>query len=179
MLESIIFAGFGGQGVLLAGKILCIAAMREGRHVSHIPSYGAEMRGGTANCTVMISDEPIAAPLERHPSACIVLNKPSLLKFESRVRAGGLLIWNSSLIDLKPGRSDLRALAVKANALAEEAGSVRAANMVALGLLLRTVPGLASMEAVVAALDEAISSRNRGLIAVNIQALQRGYALAG
>ena len=176
MLESIIFAGFGGQGVLLAGKILCIAAMREGRHVSHIPSYGAEMRGGTANCTVMISDEPIAAPLVRNPSACIVLNKPSLLKFESRVRAGGVLIWNSSLIDLKPERGDVRALAVKANDLAEEAGSVRAANMVALGLLLKAVPGLASMEAVAAALDEAVSSRNRGMIEVNVQALRRGFA---
>ncbi len=179
MLESVIFAGFGGQGVLLAGKVLCIAALREGRKVSHIPSYGAEMRGGTANCTVVISDGQIASPLVRHPANCVVLNKPSLIKFEPRVREGGLLIWNDSLIDLQPTRRDIRPVAVKANDIAEKAGNVRAANMVALGLLVGLAPGMASLEAVVEALGEAVSSRNRDLMAVNVEALRRGYALAG
>jgi 2-oxoglutarate ferredoxin oxidoreductase subunit gamma len=178
MTESIIFAGFGGQGVLLAGKILCIAAMRQGLKVSHIPAYGAEMRGGTANCTVVISDEDISSPVVPRPASCIVLNKPSLLKFEERVREGGLLIWNSSLIDLKPSRTDIQVVEVRANDLAEEAGSVRTANMVVLGLLVALKPELANLDALIEALDEAVSSRNRALNAVNAASLQKGYALA-
>jgi 2-oxoglutarate ferredoxin oxidoreductase subunit gamma len=178
MTERIIFAGFGGQGVILAGKIMCIAAMREGKQVSHIPSYGAEMRGGTANCGVVISDEPVASPLVRRPSICVVLNKPSLLKFEDKLQEGGLLIWNESLIDAKPGRRDIRQVAVKANDLAQEAGSVRAANMVILGLLAKLKPEMASLEAVIAAMKEGVSARNKELNAVNEAALRRGFSLA-
>ncbi len=178
MTERIIFAGFGGQGVILAGKITCIAAMREGKKVSHIPSYGAEMRGGTANCGVVVSDEPVASPLVRKPSICVVLNKPSLLKFEERLQPGGLLIYNESLIDIKPGRDDIQVVAVKANDIAQEAGSVRAANMVVLGLLAKLKPQLASLEAVIAAMTEGVSARNKELIAVNEAALKRGFALA-
>jgi 2-oxoglutarate ferredoxin oxidoreductase subunit gamma len=178
MTERIIFAGFGGQGVILAGKLMCIAAMREGKQVSHIPSYGAEMRGGTANCGVVISDEPVASPLVRRPSICVVLNKPSLLKFEDKLQEGGLLIWNESLIDAKPGRRDIRQVAVKANDLAQEAGSVRAANMVILGLLAKLKPELASLEAVIAAMKEGVSARNKELNAVNEAALRRGFSLA-
>lgn len=89
MYEGLFFAGFGGQGIILAGKIVCLAAMAEGKHVSHIPSYGAEMRGGTANCSVVVSDDEIASPLVPNPSVCIVMNKPSLLKFQSMVQPGG------------------------------------------------------------------------------------------
>jgi 2-oxoglutarate ferredoxin oxidoreductase subunit gamma len=178
MTERIIFAGFGGQGVILAGKLMCIAAMREGKQVSHIPSYGAEMRGGTANCGVVISDEPVASPLVRKPSICVVLNKPSLLKFEERLQEGGLLIYNESLIDIKPGRKDIQAVAVKANDIAQEEGSVRAANMVILGLLARMKPQMASLEAVIAAMKDGVSARNKELIAVNEAALKRGFALA-
>ena len=178
MTERIIFAGFGGQGVILAGKITCIAAMREGKKVSHIPSYGAEMRGGTANCGVVVSDEPVASPLVRKPSICVVLNKPSLLKFEERLQPGGLLIYNESLIDIKPGRDDIQVVAVKANDIAQEEGSVRAANMVVLGLLAKLKPQLASLEAVIAAMTEGVSARNKVLIAVNEAALKRGFALA-
>jgi 2-oxoglutarate ferredoxin oxidoreductase subunit gamma len=178
MTERIIFAGFGGQGVILAGKITCIAAMREGKKVSHIPSYGAEMRGGTANCAVVVSDEPVASPLVRKPSICVVLNKPSLLKFEEMLQPGGLLIYNESLIDIKPGREDIQAVAVKANDIAQEAGSVRAANMVVLGLLAKLKPQLASLEAIIAAMTEGVSARNKELNAVNEKALKRGFALA-
>jgi 2-oxoglutarate ferredoxin oxidoreductase subunit gamma len=172
--EGIFIAGFGGQGVILAGKLLCLAAMREGRHVSHIPSYGAEMRGGTANCSVVVADEDIASPLVPDPSVCIVLNTPSLLKFQSIVKPGGLLIWNSSLIDVKPERSDVDVEAVPANALAEEAGSYKAANMVALGLLIRLRP-VASLESLLAALDEAVSARHRDLNQINRAALRKGF----
>jgi 2-oxoglutarate ferredoxin oxidoreductase subunit gamma len=172
--EAIFIAGFGGQGVILTGKLICLAAMREGRHVSHIPSYGAEMRGGTANCSVVVSDLEIASPLVPHPTVCIVLNTPSLTKFQPIVKPGGLLIWNTSLIDSAPTRTDVEILPIAANALAEEAGSFRAANMVALGALLKARP-VASVEAVLAALDEAVSARHKELNQVNRKALKKGF----
>ena len=115
MHEGIIFVGFGGQGVLLAGKLVCIAAMAEGKYVSHIPSYGAEMRGGTANCSVVISDKEIASPVVPKPSVAVVLNQPSLTKFEPRVKEGGILIYNSSLIDIKPTRTDIKRITTFGN----------------------------------------------------------------
>lgn len=178
MYEGIFIAGFGGQGVILAGRILCLAAMGEGKHVSHIPSYGAEMRGGTANCSVVVSDDEIASPLVPEPSVCIVLNTPSLIKFQPIVRVGGLLIWNTSLIGVKPDRRDIEILPVAANELAEDAGSYKAANMAALGALLRRRPSIASLEAVVASLDQAVSARHRELNAINRRALAKGYEAA-
>ncbi len=151
--------------------------MREGRFVSHIPSYGAEMRGGTANCSVVVSDEEIASPLVPHPSICIALNTPSLIKFQSIVKPGGLLIYNSSLIKVAPERTDVEALPLKANELAEESGSYKAANMVALGLMLKMRP-VATLEAVIAALDEAVSARHKELNEINRKALRRGFDAA-
>lgn len=176
MTEKIILAGFGGQGVLLAGKLLCIAGMREGKFVSHIPSYGAEMRGGTANCQVIISDEEIASPVVFHPDIAIVLNTPSLLKFEPRVRPGGLLIYNSSLIDVKPTRDDITVVDVAANDIADREGSSRSANMAAIGKLLALKPEITSMNAIIAALDEAVSARNKKFNPVNVKVLKAGYA---
>ena len=111
MTTEIIFAGFGGQGVILAGKILTLAGMSEDKFVSHIPSYGAEMRGGTANCSVIVSDEEVASPVIENPDVVVALNKPSMTKFEPLLKKGGLLIYNSSLIDIEPTRSDIRTLA--------------------------------------------------------------------
>jgi 2-oxoglutarate ferredoxin oxidoreductase subunit gamma len=178
MYEGIFFAGFGGQGIILAGKIVCLAAMGEGKHVSHIPSYGAEMRGGTANCSVVVSDDEIASPLVPHPGVCLVMNKPSLLKFQSIVKPGGLLIWNASLIDIAPERTDIEVLAVRANEIAEAAGSYKSANMVMLGALLKRRPSVASVNAVLAVLDEAVSARHRELNQVNRKALADGYEKA-
>lgn len=177
MQEGIVFAGFGGQGIILSGMILCLAAMEEGKKVSHIPSYGAEMRGGTANCHVVISDSEIASPLVPHPGVCVVMNKPSLFKFEPALIPGGLLLWNSSLIDTAPARGDLRALAVPANELAEEEGSAKAANMVLLGTLSRLRPELASLEALIRGMEEAVSARNKKLNVINIACLKRGFGL--
>jgi len=166
--EGIFIAGFGGQGVILLGKIICLAAMGEGKHVSHIPSYGAEMRGGTANCSVVVSDSEIASPLVPRPSVCIVLNTPSLIKFQPIVREGGLLIWNTSLIDMKPDRHDIEILPVSANELAEAA----------LGALLKRRPAVASLDAVAACLDQAVSARHRELNEINRRALAKGYEAA-
>lgn len=176
MTEKIIFAGFGGQGVLLAGKLLCIAGMREGKFVSHIPSYGAEMRGGTANCQVIISDEEVASPVVFHPDIAVVLNTPSLFKFEDRVVPGGLLIYNSSLIDVKPKRTDIKVVDVAANEIADAQGAARSANMAVIGKLLAEKPELAGMESVVAALEEAVSARNRKFNPVNKKVLEAGFA---
>ena len=178
MYEGIFFGGFGGQGIILAGRIICLAAMGEGKHVSHIPSYGAEMRGGTANCSVVVSDEEIASPLVPQPSVCIVMNKPSLLKFQSYLRPGGLLLWNESLIDVAPERTDLQIVGVHANELAEKAGSYKSANMVMIGALLKSRPAITTMEAVLSVLDYAVSARHRELNDINRKALAGGYERA-
>jgi 2-oxoglutarate ferredoxin oxidoreductase subunit gamma len=179
MREEIIFAGFGGQGIILSGTIVCLAAMGEGKKVTHIPSYGAEMRGGTANCSVVISDEEIASPLVPEPSVCVVMNKPSLIKFEPKVRAGGTLLYNSSLIDIKPSRTDIRCVPVAANEMAQEEGSIRSANMIMLGLLAKLKPQIAALDSIQATLDQAVSARHRNLNEINKRCLARGYALNG
>ena len=181
MTEEIIISGFGGQGTLLSGKLLCVAAMREGLNVSHIPSYGAEMRGGIAsctiaNCSVVISDEEIASPVIERASVVIALNGPSVVKFEPRMRPGGLLIWNSSLVKTPPTRKDLKKVAVDATGLSLAEGTERAANMAAIGALLYLKPDLVSRAAVVAALDEVISERNRKHNPLNVKIMDLGYA---
>lgn len=130
---DIVMAGFGGQGLMAIGKILAKAAMEEGKNVTWMPSYGPEMRGGTANCTVIIDDEPIGSPVLRRNQAAIVMNKQSIDKFESGVVEGGLIVVNSSLIDRPVARKDLKVISVPANELAEKEGSAKAANMVMLG----------------------------------------------
>jgi 2-oxoglutarate ferredoxin oxidoreductase subunit gamma len=173
--EKIIISGFGGQGTLLAGKLLCVAAMRQGRSVTHIPSYGAEMRGGTANCSVVISDEDIASPVIEHPSVVIALNGPSVTKFESRLQPGGLLIWNSSLVKNPPTRDDLQLVDVAATDMSLEEGTERAANMAAVGVLLALKPDLVSYKAVEEALDEVISARNLKHNPVNRKIMRKGF----
>jgi len=175
MTEELIIAGFGGQGVLLTGRLLCVAAMHLGKHVSHIPSYGAEMRGGTANCSVVISDEDIASPVIERPSIVIALNGPSVAKFESRVRPGGLLIWNSSLVKNPPTRKDLVLVSLDATDLSLAEGTERAANMAAIGALLKLKPEIVPVEAVEAALDEVISARNRKHNPLNLRILHAGF----
>ena len=177
MYEGLVFAGFGGQGVILSGKLLCIAAMNEGKHVSHIPSYGAEMRGGTANCSVIVSDEEIGAPLVPNPTVAVVLNNPSLLKFEPRLKPGGLLIYNTSLIDLEPQRDDIDIVGINANDLAQEEGSTRAANMIALGVLAKKKEELCDLESLIKALDYAVSARNKELNVINTACLKKGYEI--
>jgi 2-oxoglutarate ferredoxin oxidoreductase subunit gamma len=136
------------------------------------------MRGGTANCSVVVSDDEIASPLVPQPDICVVMNTPSLLKFQPIVRPGGLLIWNESLIDIAPDRADIEILSIRANDIAESAGSYRSANMAMLGALLKRRPSVASMNAVLAVLDEAVSARHRELNQVNRKALAGGYEAA-
>ena len=136
MQQEVIIAGFGGQGVLFAGLLLAYAAMDEGKDVTWIPSYGPEMRGGTANCTVVVSDEEIGSPFVKNPSAVLAMNLPSLDKYEKLVKPGGVLVVNASMVNREVERKDINVVSLPANEIADEAGSKRAVNMVMLGALL-------------------------------------------
>ncbi len=173
MQTEIIIAGFGGQGVLFAGQLLAYAAMDEGREVTWIPSYGPEMRGGTANCTVVIADEEIGSPLVRHPQALVVMNLPSMDKYEAVLKPGGLLVANASLVNRPPYRRDIRYVPAPASAIAEELGDRRMTNMVLLGSLLANLPVI-SLEAVDRALQAHLPVRHHRLLPLNMQALRRG-----
>lgn len=177
MHEEIIFSGFGGQGALFAGQLLAYAALDSGLHVTWIPSYGPEMRGGTAHCTVVVSDEPIGSPLVRRPLSVVALNLPSFEKYEPLVKPGGLLVYNESLIPARPNRTDIRYVAVPANEIAEELGNVRQANVVLLGAYLAAT-GLLPLEAVELALDNHLPERQRKFLESNKEALRRGAAYA-
>ena len=178
MQTEIILSGFGGQGALFAGQLLAYAAMDEGRRVTWIPSYGPEMRGGTAHCTVIISDDDIGSPLVRNPSAVIAMNGPSLDKYEPLVTPGGTLIVNASLTTRKPTRTDIHVYEIPANAIAEELGSGKLANLVLLGALLAAT-GALPVDAVERALINHLPERHRGLLDANRHALRRGAAIVG
>ncbi|MFW6137780.1 MAG: 2-oxoacid:acceptor oxidoreductase family protein [Spirochaetota bacterium] len=172
MTERIIIAGFGGQGIILAGKLLAYGGMVEDKYVSHIPSYGAEMRGGTANCAVIISSREVASPLVPHPSTLIVMNEPSLIKFERTVNPGGNIFVNRSLIGRRVARDDVHVYYIPANNIAEEAGSSRASNMVMVGAFI-TVTGIVSAEVVKDSLDKVVSKRNIKYNDINREAIDR------
>lgn len=173
MQTEVVFAGFGGQGVLFAGQLLAYAAMDEGFEVTWIPSYGPEMRGGTANCSVMISDEEIGSPLARHPRAVVAMNLPSLDKYEPLVKPGGVLVVNSSMVNRDVLRSDLTSIMVPGNEIAESLGDRRMTNMVLLGALLANLPVL-PLEAIDRALQAHLPARHQRLLPLNFTALRRG-----
>ncbi len=176
MQTEIILSGFGGQGALFAGMVLAYAGMDAGKNVTWIPSYGPEMRGGTAHTTVIISDEEIGSPLVRHPSAALVLNNPSLEKYEPLVKAGGVLVYNSSLIACPPHRADIGCVAVPASDIATELGEVKVANMVALGALVAAT-GVLPLSTVIQALRHHLPESKVELLTLNEQALERGAHL--
>jgi 2-oxoglutarate ferredoxin oxidoreductase subunit gamma len=172
--EEVIIAGFGGQGVMLAGKLLACTAMKGGKEVTYMPSYGAEVRGGTANCMVIIAEKKIASPVVSKPGSLIVMNKASLNKFAPRVKTGGLLIMNSSLIDTEPQLDEtVDVLAVPADDIAVELGNQKAANMVALGAYLER-KGLFSTDVAAASLADVLAKRYHKTLPVNTEALRRG-----
>jgi len=176
MQTEIIIAGFGGQGVLFGGQLLTYAAMDEGKEVTWIPSYGPEMRGGTANCTVVISDEEIGSPMVSRPQAAIVMNLPSLDKYEPLIQPGGLLVVNESMVDRTVDRKDIRVVVVKGNEIAEKLGDKRMSNMVLLGALLANLPVL-PVEAIEKALAGHLPERHKKLLPMNYEALREGAKL--
>ena len=175
MLIKTIFAGFGGQGVLSMGLSLTQAAMLEGKNVTYLPSYGAEVRGGTANCTVAVSDEEIASPVASAPEYVVAMNKPSLVRFQHQLESGGLFFINSSLVDADVSRGDINVVEVPASAIAEELGSPRSANMVMLGAFTKKT-NLVSLSTLVEGLESTLKGKKK-LVAVNKKALTAGYDL--
>lgn len=173
MQTEIMIAGFGGQGVLFAGQVLAYAAMDNGKEVTWIPSYGPEMRGGTANCTVIISDEEIGSPLVRNPRGVIAMNLPSLDKYEPMLIEGGSLIVNASLVNRSIERDDVQLVLIPANEIAESLGDKRMTNIVMVGALLAKIPVL-SIEAIEKALEDHLPERHKKLLPLNFQALRAG-----
>ena len=175
MLVKIVIAGFGGQGILSMGLNLAQAAMFEGKQVTYLPSYGAEVRGGTANCTVAISDEEIASPVASSPEYVIAMNLPSLVRFQNHVETGGLLFINSSLIEKEITRNDIDIVSVPANSIAERLGNSKSANMVMLGAFIKKT-GLVSLDSMIDGLGDMLKKK-RKLIAINKEALTAGFSL--
>ena len=176
MKEQCIFAGFGGQGMLLIGKFLAEAGMETGKHVSWLPSYGPEMRGGTANCSVVVSDRSVASPLINVADTVLAMNKPSLLKFEGSVKAGGLLLINSSIIDIKTSRTDVDAVYVPCNEIAESIGNLKGPNVVFLGAYIAKRPDVISEDAIINAMRIELGEKKAKFLDGNIKALQAGMA---
>ena len=177
MQKEIIIAGFGGQGVLFGGQVLAYAAMDSGMEVTWIPSYGPEMRGGTANCTVVIADNEIGSPLVKNPPLAIALNLPSFDKYEELLAPNGTLIVNQSMVDREAKRDDINIIFVPCNEIAEEIGDKKLMNMVAVGALLTVLPEL-SLEDIERALEGHLPERHKHLLPKNYDALKRGFEAA-
>jgi 2-oxoglutarate ferredoxin oxidoreductase subunit gamma len=175
MEHSVIIAGFGGQGVILAGKILAQAGMDHDLEVTWLPSYGPEMRGGTANCTVVLSKQPVGSPIVDNPTSLIAMNLPSLEKFESRVEKGGVIVLNSSLIERDVERDDVKVARVALNKLAMKIGSDRALNMIALGAYLKATQIL-PLNIIQKSMERMLKNDGKGkFVPMNKQALEEGY----
>ena len=177
MTTNIVITGFGGQGILFAGKILAYAALIKGKELSWLPSYGPEMRGGTANCHVIISDEPVGSPIIQTPDVLISMNKPSLDKFENTVVKDGYIIIDSTLIDRKVKRNDVHAVYVEATKAATDADRHALANMVMLGALLKTT-GIFDLVEIKAAVEKTTPPKKQHLVAQNMEMIEKGYNLA-
>lgn len=177
MQKEIIIAGFGGQGVLFGGQVLAYAAMDSGKVVTWIPSYGPEMRGGTANCTVIIADDEIGSPLVKNPPLAIALNLPSFDKYEELLAPGGTLIVNQSMVDRGAKRTDINVILVPCNEIAEEIGDKKLLNMVAVGALLTALPEL-TLKDIEKALEGHLPARHKHLLPKNYEALKRGFEVA-
>jgi len=175
MLIRTVIAGFGGQGVMSIGLNLAQAAMTEGKNVTYLPSYGAEVRGGTANCTVVISDDEVASPVASSPEFVVAMNQPSVMRFQNQIQSGGLFFINSSLVESEIARGDINVIKVPANSIAENLGSPKSANMVMLGAFARK-SGLVSLTSSIEALKFILGTKQK-LLAVNEKALRAGYDL--
>ena len=175
MDQQLIIAGFGGQGVLLIGQLLAYSGMLEGKEVSWMPAYGPEMRGGSANCSVVISDEPVGSPKVEDATAVIAMNRPAMEKFESSIVPGGILLMNSSLIDVEPKRTDVKVIKVPVNDIAAELGNGRVGNMVMLGAF-SAAAGMFSVDTLIEALRHKLGPAKEKLIPLNRKAIEAGMA---
>ena len=177
LYRDILIAGFGGQGIIFAGKLLAWAGLREGKEVVFYPSYGAEMRGGTAHCTVIISDSLIPSPIVSRPQSAILMNYPALEKFLPRIRDKGPIVINTSLIEKRIGQEGVRMVGVPANNIAEKLGNAKVANVVALGVWAH-VAGAVTLESLILSLREVLSPDKGALLKVNENSLREGWRFA-
>jgi 2-oxoglutarate ferredoxin oxidoreductase subunit gamma len=178
MYYDVIMAGFGGQGIMLMADFLALIAMKEGKNVTWMPSYGVEMRGGTANCTVIVSSEEIGSPVTGHPYSAIVMNEPSLLKYEPMVKEKGLLLVNVSLINPKKAiRKDIDKILLPANDIAKDLGNTQMANMVALGAFIEKTT-IVSLDLTIQSLPEIFPNRPSNFIINNSRAMEKGAEFA-
>ena len=173
MTRELLFAGFGGQGLLFSGKVLAYKGLIENKNVSWLPSYGPEMRGGTANCSVILSDDPVGAPIIANPDVLVAMNLPSLDKYESKVKPGGMIFVDSSLIERKVERDDVEVYYIPATKLAGENGAPTLANMILMGKLLQVL-GEYDEEYVKKALGKCISARHADLLDLNLKCMEIG-----
>ena len=171
-----LFSGFGGQGILFAGKFIAYKGLIEDKQVSWLPSYGPEMRGGTASCSVIVSDEPVGSPIVTYPDVLVAMNLPSLDRFESKVRPGGVIFLDSSLIERKVERTDVTAFYIPATKLAGENGFPTLANMIIVGKILKEL-GEYNDEGLKAALAKVISAKHADMMEVNRKAIDLGASL--
>lgn len=176
MTNNIIITGFGGQGILFAGKILAYAALVKGKHLSWLPSYGPEMRGGTANCHVIISDEPVASPIITAPDILVSMNKPSLEKFEDTVVSGGTIVYDKTLIDREVARNDVNVCAVEATGIATKEAKTNMANMIMLGAIIKST-NIFTLDEIRAGVEKAVPPSKKDLIDYNMKLIERGYNL--
>ena len=178
MQSEVMFAGFGGQGILLIGKILAYAAMKEGAEVAWIPSYGPEMRGGTAYCTVVLGDRPIGSPIIKNPLHLVAMNRPSLEKFAAVVKPGGCIFINTSLIPIDSGRTDVDELKVAAVDIAGQVGTTKAANIVALAAFVARTK-VVDLQTLIECVKEEFAKKSQKVIDLNLKAIDAGIAAAG
>ncbi len=173
MITKALFAGFGGQGILMMGQALAHAAMKENLHVTYLPAYGAEVRGGTANCTVSVGDEEIASPVASTPDYLVVMNAPAFERFQNVLRKGGSCLLNTSLIQARPSRRDIKTYELAASEMAEELGDIRAANMVMLGAFLK-VAGLVRPDTLLSVVED-VFRKKPSVLKLNREAVWKGY----
>jgi 2-oxoglutarate ferredoxin oxidoreductase subunit gamma len=173
MYQGLIMAGFGGQGIVSGGIMLAYTGMKDGLNVTFFPAYGAEMRGGTANCSIVISTDPVASPVVGSPDSILIMNEPSLAKFEPMVKPGGTIFINTSLVVSRPKRTDVKVVEVAANEIAEELGSIKCANMVMLGAFAKKT-GAVKLETLKGNIKKAYPRAKDALLEMNKKAIDRG-----
>lgn len=176
MTTNILISGFGGQGVLFTGKFLAYEGLLENKEVTWLPSYGPEMRGGTASCSVIISDDPIGSPLVPNPDVLIAMNLPSVDKFADSVVPGGMIFYDSSLVDKEITRSDIKVIGIPATKMASDAGFPTLANMIVMGKMLKEL-ALFPDEAIDRTIAKVVSARKKDLVELNKKAIQMGFEL--
>jgi len=174
MMLKTIFSGFGGQGVLMMGYSFAHSAMNKGYHVTYLPSYGAEVRGGTANCTIAVADEEITSPVASEPDYVVVMNSPSLITFQNKITCGGTMFLNSSIVEIRPSRKDIKTCAVPCGDMAREMGNIRVANIIMMGAFIKKT-GIVPSDVYLKSIGTIMGGKKKSVAELNQKAFTAGY----